>query len=336
MAHFLYLTLPGANKVLIYGIDPGSGKLSLAEDMPLPGGPVLLVADRAQRCLYAGLSSSQLASFHIDPQSGRLTPLNAVSLSAPPCFLSLDQTGRFLLSAYYGAGAAAVHPLAADGAVAAKPVVHLETAPCAHAILVDPSNRFAFVPHVARSNVIFQFLFDAQTGTLAPNRVSKVKPLPDMGPRHFVFHPAGNFAYFDNEQGSSVTAYRLDPENGTLTPFQTLSTLPAGFSEENTCAHIAIHPTGKFLYAANRGHDSIACFAVDPHSGTLTALGQQSTEKTPTHFAPDPEGRYLYVAGQGGDRLAAYHIDPSSGTLAPLEVYTMGANPYWVLTVKGR
>lgn len=334
MAYFLYLTIPGANKIARYALDPGSGKLSFAEDLPLPGGPVILVSDLPQRCLYAGLNSAQLASFRVDPHSGRLAPLNTVSLSAAPCFLSLNHTGRFLLSAYYGAGAAAVHPLGADGAVGQEPTAWLQTAPCAHAILVDPSNRFAFVPHVAQSNVIFQFLFDEKSGHLEPNRVSKLKPLPGMGPRHFVFHPTRPFAYFDNEQGSSVTAYRLDPERGALTPFQTLSTLPAGFSSENTCAHICIHPTGQFLYAGNRGHDSIACFAIDAESGTMTSLGQQPTAPTPTHFALDPEGQYLYVAGQGGDRLAAYRVDPSSGRLSPLEVYTVGANPYWVLTVK--
>lgn len=328
---YVYISLPSAAKIACYAQDPDTGKLSLLRDTALPGGAAPLAVDHAQRCLYAALGSSQIASFAIEPQSGELKPLNLLALSAVPCFLSLDQTGRFLLSAYYSAGAAAVHPLEPDGSVGEVPAVWLSTAPCAHAILTDPSNRFAFVPHVAQNNVIFQFLFDEKTGRLEPNRVSKVKPLPGAGPRHYVFHPTLPVVYFDNEQGSSVTAYHLDGQ-GNLSPFQTLSTLPEGFSRENSCAHIAIHPSGRFLYTANRGHDSIAGFALDSQ-GKMSSLGQQATEKTPTHFAFDGQGRFLYAAGQGGDRLASYRVDPQSGRLSPLEAYTVGTNPYWVLPI---
>lgn len=330
--HFLYISLPSAAKIACYTQDPESGVLSFVRDTSLPGGAAPLAVDRAQRCLYAALGSSQIASFAIDPQSGELRPLGLLSLSAVPCFLSLDQTGRFLLSAYYTGGAAAVHPLNPDGSVGEVPAVWLSTARCAHAILTDPSNRFAFVPHVAQSNVIFQYHFDEKTGRLEPNRVSKVKPLPHTGPRHYVFHPTLPVVYFDNEQGSGVTAYHLDTTQGTLSPFQTLSTLPADFSRENSCAHIAIHPGGRFLYAANRGHDSLAGFALDAN-GRMSPLGQQPTEKTPTHFAFDNQGHFLYAAGQGGDRLAAYRVDAQSGRLSPLEGYTVGTNPYWVLPV---
>jgi len=330
--HYVYLSLPSAAKIACYAQDPDTGKLSFLRDTTLPGGAAPLAVDHPQRCLYAALGTSQIASFAIDPASGELSPLGLLSLSAVPCYLSLDQTGRFLLSAYYTAGAAAVHPLNSDGSVNEAPAVWLSTARCAHAILTDPSNRYAYVPHVAQSNVIFQYLFDEKTGRLAPNRVSKVKPLPGAGPRHYAYHPSLPVVYFDNEQGSSVTAYHLDKGTGALSPFQTLSTLPEGFSKDNTCAHIAIHPTGRFLYAANRGHDSLACFALDSQ-GKMTSLGQQPTEKVPTHFATDAAGRFLYAAGQGGDRLAAYKVDPQSGRLSPLDTYTVGNNPYWVLPV---
>jgi 6-phosphogluconolactonase len=328
---YVYLSLPGAAAIACYAQDPDTGKLSFLRHTALPGGAAPLAADHPQRCLYAALGSSQIASFAIAPDSGALEPLGLLTLSAVPCYLSLDQTGRFLLSAYYGAGAAAVHPLNPDGSVGEVPAVWLSTARCAHAILTDPSNRFAFVPHVAQSNAIFQYLFDEKTGRLEPNRVSKVKPLPGMGPRHYAYHPGLPVVYFDNEQGSSVTAYHLD-EQGRLSPFQTLSTLPAGFTGENSCAHVAIHPSGRALYAANRGHDSLACFALDSQ-GRMSSLGQQPTEKTPTHFATDAAGRFLYAAGQGGDRLASYRVDPQSGRLSPLDTYTVGANPYWVLPV---
>ncbi|MSR84623.1 MAG: lactonase family protein [Candidatus Latescibacteria bacterium] len=332
--NYVYISLPSAAKIACYTQDPDTGKLSFLHDTALPAGAAPLAVDRPQRCLYAALGSSQIASFAIAPDSGELKSLGLLSLSAVPCFLSLDQTGRFLLSAYYTGGAAAVHPLNPDGSVGEVPAVWLSTARCAHAMLTDPSNRFAFVPHVSSNNVIFQFLFDEKTGRLEPNRVSKIKPLPGAGPRHYVFHPTLPVVYFDNEQGSSVTAYHLDGQ-GSLSPFQTLSTLPEGFSRENSCAHIAIHPSGRFLYAANRGHDSLACFALDAQ-GKTTSLGQQATEKTPTHFALDAAGRFLYAAGQGGDRLASYRVDPENGQLSPLEAYTVGANPYWVLPVSPR
>ncbi len=328
---YVYISLPSAAKITCYTQDPDTGRLSHLRDTALPGGAAPLAVDRAQRCLYAALGSSQIASFAIAPANGELKPLGLLSLSAVPCFLSLDQSGRFLLSAYYTGGAAAVHPLNPDGSVGEVPAVWLSTARCAHAILTDPSNRFAFVPHVSQQNVIFQFLFDEKTGRLEPNRVSKVKPLPGAGPRHYVFHPTLPVVYFDNEQGSSVTAYHLD-DQGHLSPFQTLSTLPEGFSRENSCAHIAIHPSGRFLYAANRGHDSLAGFALDSQ-GKMSSLGQQPTEKTPTHFAFEGQGRFLYAAGQGGDRLASYKVDLQSGRLSPLEGYTVGNNPYWVLPV---
>jgi 6-phosphogluconolactonase len=137
-----------------------------------------------------------------------------------------------------------------------------------------------------------------------------------------------------NEQGSSVTAYRFQASSGTLSPLQTLSTLPAGFDGPNTCAQIHISPSGRFLYAANRGHDSIACYAADPATGRLTAVGQRRTEKTPRAFNLDPTGRYLYAAGLDSWRLAAYRIDPEGGALTHLYTIDIGQGPMWVQILK--
>ncbi len=152
---------------------------------------------------------------------------------------------------------------------------------------------------------------------------------PD-GPRHFCFHPSLDVLYFSNEQGCSVTAYRLDRSRGTLTPFQTISTLPEGYKGENTCSQIRMAPSGRFLYAPNRGHNSIACFSVDA-SGRLTSLGQTPTERVPRVFNIDPQGRFLYAAGLESGRMASYRIDGTTGKLQPLEVYEVGKAPMWVL-----
>jgi 6-phosphogluconolactonase len=192
------------------------------------------------------------------------------------------------------------------------------------------------VPHIAGRgpNEIWQFRFDEQTGHLTPNSPPKVIPEQPVGPRHFCFHPGKDLLYFSNEQGCSVTAYRLDTSAGTLAPLQTVSTLPAGYTGQNTCSQIQIAPSGKFLYAPNRGHNSIACFAVDAATGLLTSLGQAPSETVPRAFSLDPDGKFLYAAGLESGRLAAYRIDADSGILQPLKTYPVGARPMWVMIAR--
>ena len=329
-----YISIAGEDRIAIWAIDPETGRLRFQEDIPIGGGPGPMATDPTGSLLYAGLrSSSQMASFRIAPSTGSLSPVGLIPLDAGPCFIATDRRGRFLLAAYYHAGCVSVHAIGPDGAVTHPPVEWLVTHPRAHSVQTDPSNRFAFVPHVMDSNVIRQFLFDEQTGSLRPNPVPRGVPTAGDGPRHFCFHPVREWVYVVNEQGCSVTAYRFDSAAGTLVSFQSLSTLPAGFTGENTCAEIRIAPSGRFLYASNRGHDSIACFAVDDALGRLTAIGQQPTETTPRAFAIDPHGRYLLAAGLGSGRLATYRINPQDGTLFPLATYEIGERPMWVLVL---
>ena len=200
----------------------------------------------------------------------------------------------------------------------------------------DASNRFVFVPHTVPRNAIYQFHFDEDTGTLTQNPVGNLNPGAPIGPRHFCFHPSKPILYFSNEQGSSVSAYTLWEEEhpGTLIDLQEdLSTLPADFEEDNTCAQIHIDPQGTFLYVSNRGHDSIAGFAVDEESGKLSAIGQQLTEPTPRVFNIDGTGNFLFAGGQGSGRLATYRINRQSGELSPLTTYAVGESPMWVLFI---
>jgi 6-phosphogluconolactonase len=151
------------------------------------------------------------------------------------------------------------------------------------------------------------------------------------GPRHFCFHPSKDILYFSNEQGSTVTGYNFDTNSGTLSAFQTISTLPAGYGETNTCSQIQISPSGKFLYAPNRGHNSIAGFSVDAASGELSAAGHVATEDRPSAFSLDPAGRFVFAAGSETDRLVSYRVNDESGELTPLETYPVGKRPMWVL-----
>jgi 6-phosphogluconolactonase len=182
--------------------------------------------------------------------------------------------------------------------------------------------------------MILQFRFDARTGHLTPNSPFRVEPAERLGPRHYCFHPTQELAYFSNEQGCSVTGYRLDPAAGTLSTVQTITTLPDGYTARNTCSQIHLTSSGQFLYVANRGHNSIAGFAVDAATGHLTAVGHVSTEAVPSAFSLDPAGDFVFAAGSASGRLASYRINRETGALTPLTTYAVGQRPQAVLAAR--
>jgi 6-phosphogluconolactonase len=332
----MYVSLQGDDKILRFAIDPTTGTLHPLGEVAVPGGPAPMVVDPTQRSLHvARRGECKISSFRIDRRTGDLSLAGTVPLPTDPCYLGIDRKGRFLLSAYYEGRGVAVHPIGEDGAVADPPVERRETARGAHCFQTDPSNRFAFVPHIAGRgpNEIWQFRFDETTGHLTPNSPAKVVPEAPVGPRHYCFHPALDVVYFSNEQGGSVTAYRLDSSAGTLTAVQTVSTLPPGYTGTNSCAQIRMHPSGRFLYAPNRGHNSIACFAVDA-SGRLSPTGHAPAEPVPRAFNLDVGGNFLYAAGLESGRLTAFRIDGGSGRLEALTTYPLGTRPMWVLTLR--
>src|SRR5712671_7452082 len=348
MPHALYVCLQDDDKIAAFAMDADTGQLTPQAAMAVAGGPSVLAISPDRQVLYVGhRTKPTISSFRIDQRTGGLTPQGTLAQEHAPTFLAPDRTGRFLLCAYYQGGGAAVHPLAADGAVGAPPLGWLATAPGAHAIATDPSNRFAFVPHIARlndnvleppkenagPNMILQFRFDAETGRLTPNSPFRVEPTERLGPRHYCFHPTLDLVYFSNEQGCSVTAYRLDRAAGTLSAVQTIATLPGGYTARNTCSQIHLTPSGEFLYVGNRGHNSIAGFAVDSATGHLTPAGHAPTEAVPTAFGLDSTGTFLFAAGTASGRLASYRVDGGTGALKPLETYTVGRRPAAVLAV---
>lgn len=345
MPHALYVCLQDEDKIVAFSIDPDSGRLTRQADVAVSGGPSVLAISPDRRTLYLGCRTNPaISSYRIDHNSGALSPQGTVATEHAPTFLATDRSSRHLLSAYYQGGYAAVHPLAADGAVGSPAVDRKDTANGAHAIQTDRSNRFAFVPHIARlndnvlepprdnpgPNVIFQFRFDTQTGRLTPNSPSQVAPPDRLGPRHLIFHPSLDLVYFSNEQGCSVTSYRLDPATGTLAAAQTITTLPEGYPARNTCSQIHLTPSGQFLFVANRGHNSIVGFRVDA-AGRLTPAGHVSTEPVPSAFCLDPAGRFVFAAGSASGRLASYRIADETGALTPLATYDVGRRPQAVL-----
>jgi len=342
MPYSLYVCVTDDNKIAILAMDADTGQLTSQAEMPVAGGPSVTAISHDRRTLYVGhRTAPAISSFRIDQRNGGITLFGTKSQAHAPTFLALDRTGRYLLSAYYQGGGVAVYRLGADGAVGDASLDWLATATGAHAISTDPSNRYAFVPHIARiqdnvleppkdnpgPNMIMQYRFDANSGGLTPNSPSRVEPAERLGPRHYCFHPSLDVVYFSNEQGCSVTGYRLDSATGTLTVAQTISTLPDGYSARNTCSQIHLTPSGQFLYVGNRGHNSIAGFAVDPTSGRLTAIGRVPTEAVPSAFGLDPAGHFLFAAGSASGRLASYRIDQGTGALAPLTTYAVGQRP---------
>jgi 6-phosphogluconolactonase len=346
MPDALYVSMQDEDKIAAFTIDADTGQLTPSAEISVAGGPSVLAISPNRRVLYAGHRNvPAISSFRIDRSSGRLTLLGSIAPSHAPTFLASDRTGNYLLSAYYQGGFAGVHRTATDGSVVSEPVAWLATAPGAHAIQTDPSNRFAFVPHIARlndnvlepqrenpgANMIAQFRFDPNTGQLTANSPFRVEPAERSGPRHYCFHPTQNLVFFSNEQGSGITSFRLDAATGTLSAEQTVSSLPDGHGGRNTCSQIHLTPSGRFLYVANRGHNSIAGFTVDPRTGRLTPIGHVSTEALPGAFALDTAGSFLFAAGTVSGRLATYRIDHETGALVPLASYEVGRRPAAVL-----
>ena len=349
MPYAVYVGLQDEDKIAIFAMDADTGQLTRQAEAPAAGGPSVMAISPDRRMLYVGhRTEPAISSFRIDQRSAGLTLAGTVSQAHAPTFLAPDRTGKYLLCAYYQGGGVAVFHLGADGAVGAASLDWLATATGAHAIATDPTNRFAFVPHIARlndnvleppkenpgPNVILQFRFDPQTGRLTPNSPLRVEQTERLGPRHYCFHPGGDLVYFSNEQGCSVTVYRVDRTTGTLSAEQTMSTLPQGYAERNTCSQIHLTASGRFLYVGNRGHNSIAGFAVAPASGHLTPIGQVPTEAVPSAFGLDPEGKFVFAAGTASGRLASYRVNGETGVLTPLTTYAVGQRPAAVMAAR--
>jgi 6-phosphogluconolactonase len=236
------------------------------------------------------------------------------------------------MAAYYPSGEVSVHKLDRDRKLPLLGTWYL-TAANAHAVVPHPRlNTFVYVPHTS-SERIFQFQFNPGTGALTPHSTPYFLTPDHTGPRHLVFHPTMDRCYVSNEQGGSVSNYRCDPKTGMLTLVETISSLPEGYTAQNATSEIRMRPGGKHLYIANRGHDSIAGFSIDPLDGRLTPIGQFPTEANPRSFDIDPSGKLLYVAGENSGRLAAYKIDDATGELRRFAEYDAGKRPWWVLCI---
>jgi 6-phosphogluconolactonase len=309
-----------------------AGSISLGAETVNPS---WLAADPSGRFLYAvnevasyqGQKSGAVSSFSIDARTGKLQFLNQVSSKGTdPCYLALDRTGKYVLVANYSSGTVAVFPRHQDGKLGQASAVMQHTGhgpdpdrqegPHAHEIELTSDNRFAVAADLGLDELLI-YRFHPGDGKLEASHPAFAKLDPGSGPRHFAFTPNGKFAYVLAEMGSTVTAFGFDSSTGVFDKLQTLSSLPKDFKGHKEAAEIAVHPSGKFVYASNRGDDSIAVFAIGAQ-GTLTFVERTPTQgKTPRGFAIDPTGSYLLVANQDSDNVVVFAINLTTGRLHP-------------------
>jgi 6-phosphogluconolactonase len=270
-------------------------------------------------------ASGSVSAYAFDSRTPKLTLLNQQPAGDGPCFISLDATEHFALIANYGGGSVAVFPIQPDGSLGARAAFVQQKGSSvnrerqqhafAHSIRTDPSNRFAIAADLG-ADKLFVYRFDAKTGALQPNDPPAAALKPGSGPRHFVFHPNGGFVYVADELSSSVTVFAWNRDRGTLTEVETVSALPADWKGTNTSAEIGFDPMGRWLFASQRGHNSIAIFDLNPANGKIVLRTNVPTDgKIPRNFTFDPTGTWMLVANHGSDNVTAFRVNPQTGEL---------------------
>ena len=324
-----------SRKLYVCTFDANSGELKLQGVAAETENSGFLAVHPNQRFLYAtsevgefhGEKNGAVNSFRIDETTGKLQLLNELpSYGANPAYVTVNRRGTFALVASYYGGTMSL-PIKPDGSLGqpAGKVREMgigvdprrQEGPHPHSVVVSPDDRFAITPDLGLDK-LFVYKIDPITGSLTANSPAFSQAPPGSGPRHLAFSPDRQFAYVVNELKSTVSTYSFDEQAGILRPLQTISTLPPGFSGENTGAEVQVCQSGKFVYVSNRGHDSIAVFAVDPENGTLSPIQDVSTlGKTPRNFAFDPSGSFLLVANQDSDQVVLLKVNRTTGRLTP-------------------
>jgi 6-phosphogluconolactonase len=330
-----YTGKTGSKGIYAYDFDSATGKLALkgvAAETPSPSWVAIHPSGKFAYAANETGPRSTITAFSIDAKSAKLTQLNQLSaLGEDPCYLSFDKTGKFLFAANYTSGNVVVFPILSDGKLGEHtanvkdagtlgPNKERQEAPHAHWVQISPDNRFVFVSDLGL-DAILSYRFDVAKGTLTANDPPAAKLTAGAGPRHLAFSPNGKNIYVVSELNSTVTGFSYDASKGALHELQILSTLPNGFVGRNDDAEITVHPNGKWLFASNRGHDTIAVFAVNPADGTLTHTREYPTGgKEPRHFTIDPTGQYLLAENQNSNSIVVFRIDSSTGALSQVSL----------------
>ena len=346
----------------LFRVDRTTGALSPYDVVEVPTSPSCLALHPSGKFLYSGnetaLStegSGTVSAFAINPADGKLKLINTVdSGGAGPAHLSVHPSGKFVLVANYFGGTVAVLPIQPNGSLGAATDIKKDDGPIgptkatnappgsfaisgpdqahAHMIEADPSGRFVIHTDLGLDR-IYLWKFDERAGTLSPAEWlgPAVAMPPGDGPRHFTFHPQGRWFYSLQEEASNVVLFDYDPSNGRLAARQTISTLPSGFAGSSFGSEIMVSSDGRFLYAGNRLHDSIAIFSIGD-TGTLTYLGEEWTRGSyPRSFNFDPTSTFLYCCNQRGDNVAVFRVDRKTGALSFTGHYAPVGNPSMII-----
>lgn len=312
-------------------LDPATGELSPPELVATTANPSFIALSPDKAHLYAVCESGTLAvPFAVNLDTGKLVPDHVqTSGGKAPCYLMVDPTGQCLVVAHYHDATVAALPILADGALGApRSVIHhqghsvhptRQDAPHVHSTNISPDGRHVIVCDLGLDRV-FTYKLDAANATLTPAAIPHVATAPGAGPRHSAFSPDGKLLFVVNELNSTLVSYRYATDTGSLTPIDTQSTLPADFTGENTCAEVRVHPNGRFVYASNRGHDSIAVFALAAETGRLTPVETMPSDgRNPRNFALSPDGTWLIAANQNSNTLNVFKVDADTGRLTPTD-----------------
>jgi len=324
--------------IMALRLDTETGKMEPVGTMAKLPNPSYLAISKDRKFLYAVLETGTykdvpgggVAAFSIDGSTGELSPLNDLPTTGKsPCHLSMDEDNRFLFTANYTDGTVSAFSIKPDGSLGSLIVklVHegsgpnpqRQKTPHAHFVMLTPDEKHLCAVDLGIDKIMV-YDFDKNTGTLTHNPDLTVSVKPGSGPRHMVFHPSGRFAYLVTEMGAEVLVMDYDPASSRFTQKQYISTLPEGYEGFKSGAAIRISPDGKFLYASNRGHDSIAIFKIDQATGELTLVSHSSTYgQMPRDFALDPTGKFLIAANQNSDNVVSFSVNPETGELSKID-----------------
>lgn len=327
-------TNQGSQGIYLAKFNPETGALGAPELAAETPNPTFLALHPSGKYLYAvsevaafkGEKAGSVSAFAIDPKTAKLTLINQVSSHGTgPCHVAADPTGEALMVANYGGGSVAAYRLGKDGRIHESSSFHQHFGKSvnpkrqerahAHSINPSPGNRYAVAADLG-TDLLYIYRFDPHAGSITPHESAHVKAAPGAGPRHFTFHPGGRYAYAVNELDNTVTAYTWDEQTAALAPQGSVPTLPSDFSQASSTAEIRVHPGGKFLYASNRGHDSITVFSLDNPAAPKPVQHMSTGGATPRNFTLDKTGKWLLAANQRTGNVVVFRIDDATGKLA--------------------
>ena len=331
---FLLVSLPDEKHIAVFEINSRTGQLTHVRNHKTESDPGPMSVSQDGEVLFLSLrNAGGLASFAIDHQTGELKHLSTINVDQDPAYHWQDYSGNWLITAYYHTGRVSVHGVDGQGRLNSKASFFGETALNAHGVAATRDNRFVYIPHTG-PNLIVQFGFNDQTGQLTTLENGSLISAEKTGPRHLATHPTKPWLYGDYEQGNKAVFYEIRPD-GLLNTKQVISSVPDDWPNgKGATARMTLSEDGRFVYVANRGHNSIATFRIAPRTGDLSTVGIYATEPNPRSFAISPSGKWLYAGGQDSGKIAVFKRNRRTGVLTRIDTVDTGQRPWWLQIIE--